>query len=287
MKILYSCDLHGRKEHYSDLLALAQQMEAGAVIVGGDMLPHHGPFQRTTMEQEEFIRHYLEQALQDFLSRNSHATFYALLGNMDWQSSLMPLEKLARRGLLKLLPGKKHPVANGFELIGYAHVPPTPFLIKDHERRDLRNDPVPTQRSTPCRSRGQRITVVDLSAYFGGLPSIEEELQELPKPLDCSKTIVVMHSPPYKTRLDLMSHGPVGSKAIRDFITEKQPYAALHGHIHEAPELSGAYLDWLGKTPCINPGQSEEELYAVVFDLEDIAGSIEHTVFGKPRVVRS
>jgi Icc-related predicted phosphoesterase len=59
-----------------------------------------------------------------------------------------------------------------------------------------------------------------------------------------------------------------------------QPYLTLQGHIHESSEISSTYWDLIGETICINPGQSAEEFYGVVFDLEDITGTIEHTVFG-------
>jgi Icc-related predicted phosphoesterase len=90
-----------------------------------------------------------------------------------------------------------------------------------------------------------------------------------------------MHSPPFRTNLDRLFDGRwIGSRAIRDFVEKYQPYLTLHGHIHESSEISGTYLDRIGKTTCINPGQSTEELYAVVFELEDITATIAHTVFG-------
>jgi Icc-related predicted phosphoesterase len=65
------------------------------------------------------------------------------------------------------------------------------------------------------------------------------------------------------------------------FIERQQPYLTLHGHIHESSEISGQYWDRIGKTLCINPGQSIEELYAVFFELEDVITTLEHTVFGR------
>jgi hypothetical protein len=40
--------------------------------------------------------------------------------------------------------------------------------------------------------------------------------------------------------------------------------------------VSRFYTLDLRRTVCVNPGQSTGELYAVVFDLEDISGAIEH-----------
>ena len=177
---------------------------------------------------------------------------------------------------------EKNNLAAGYELIGFAHVPPTPFLIKDNERRDLHNDVVNPQRGTACCSAETKLMVVDPLQHFAGLPSIEEELNRLPVPVDLQRSVYVMHAPPFQTKLDIMDDGrSIGSRAIRAFIAKKKPYLTLHGHIHESMEMSGAYLDRIGRTICVNPGQSTEELYAVVFDIEDVLGTIEHSVFGK------
>lgn len=204
-----------------------------------------------------------------------------MLGNDDWQASNVHLGTLVAKGTLRLLHGEKHELGSGYELVGYAHVPPTPFTIKDGERRDLQKDVVDQQRCTACVSQGAKIVVVDPEQYFASVMSIEEELERLPKERDPSRTVYVMHSPPFKTNLDRLFDGRwVGSQAIRAFVEKYQPYLTLHGHIHESSEISGTYWDRIGKTICLNPGQSTEELYAVVFELEDITATIEHTVFG-------
>jgi Icc-related predicted phosphoesterase len=282
MIIVYTSDLHGNKEHYSELFEIAGKIKAQAIIVGGDMLPHHGSFKYSLQEQEDFILSYLEPTLRDFLAKAPQTTLYAMLGNDDWGVGNTHLNRLARKGILRMLHGEKHEAGEGYELVGYAHVPPTPFTIKDGERRDLRGDPIDRQRCTACCSQGGKILVVDSIQYFVSVPSIEEELEWLPKPRDFRKTVYVMHSPPFKTSLDRLFDGRwVGSRAIRAFIERHRPYLTLHGHIHESSEISGTYLDRIGETVCINPGQSTEELYAVIFKLEDIPGTIEHTVFGK------
>jgi hypothetical protein len=43
----------------------------------------------------------------------------------------------------------------------------------------------------------------------------------------------------------------------------------------------GVYAEMLGKTLCINSGRRSRELHAVTFEIEDIAGTLEHTVYGK------
>jgi Icc-related predicted phosphoesterase len=282
MTILYTSDLHGIKELYSELLDLAARKEVQAVVIGGDMLPIHGPFHHSLQEQKDFIFDFLEPTLQGFLSTAPQTTFYAMLGNDDWQASNVHLKNLEQKGILHLLHAERHDLGEGYDIIGYANVPPTPFTIKDAERRDLRADTVERQRCTACQSRGGKIVAVDPLQYFASVESIEEELRLLPTPRDYRKSVYVMHSPPLKTNLDKLFDGRwVGSRAIREFVERHQPYLTLHGHIHESSEISGTYLDRIGGTLCVNPGQSTEELYAVSFEIEDVSGTIEHTVFGR------
>ena len=67
---------------------------------------------------------------------------------------------------------------------------------------------------------------------------------------------------------------------MRVFIEEHQPPLTLHGHIHESPNVSGSYTDRIGRTLCVNPGQSVECLHAVLFDTNNLWATMCHTVFG-------
>jgi len=282
MIVVYTSDLHGNKELYSELFELAEKRKAQAVIIGGDMLPIGGSFQYSLQEQKDFIFSYLGPKLREFLFKAPQATTYAMLGNDDWGASNTHLKNLEGQGILRLIHGQKHALGDRYELIGYAHVPPTPFIIKDGERRDLQRDSTEQQRCTACCSLGEKIIVVDPRQHFVRMKSIEEELQGLPRVRESHSAVYVMHCPPFRTNLDRLFDGRwIGSRAIRVFIENQQPYLTLHGHIHESSEISGQYWDRIGKTICINPGQSTEELYAVVFELEDVSTTLEHTVFGR------
>jgi len=282
MIVVYTSDLHGNKELYSELFELAEKRRAQAVIFGGDMLPIGGSFQYSILVQKNFIFSYLGPKLRGFLSKATQTTIYAMLGNDDWGASNAHLKNLERQGILRLIHGQKHALGDSYELIGYAHVPPTPFIIKDGERRDLQRDSTEQQRCTACCSLGEKIIVVDPRQHFVRMKSIEEELEELPSVRESQRAVYVMHCPPFRTNLDRLFDGRwIGSRAIRVFIEDHQPYLTLHGHIHESSEISGQYWDRIGKTICINPGQCTEELYAVVFELEDVSATLEHTVFGR------
>jgi Icc-related predicted phosphoesterase len=80
-----------------------------------------------------------------------------------------------------------------------------------------------------------------------------------------------------------MMFGPVhvGSRAVRDFLSQRRPRVSLHGHIHEAPALSGTFAEMLGETLVVNPGRTYESLDAVVFEWEDPAGTLRHSRLGR------
>ena len=62
--------------------------------------------------------------------------------------------------------------------------------------------------------------------------------------------ILIAHTPPFGTRLDMLTDGRhVGSTAIRAFIEKYQPDLCITGHIHE-----GKGIDAIGRTKIINPG---------------------------------
>lgn len=79
------------------------------------------------------------------------------------------------------------------------------------------------------------------------------------------QAIVNVHVPPFDTQLDeapmidenlqvqqvlgQVKMAPVGSTAVCDFLTERQPLLGLHGHIHEASGIRR-----IGRTIAINPG---------------------------------
>ena len=75
------------------------------------------------------------------------------------------------------------------------------------------------------------------------IPKIKEKLKK------DDKLILVTHQPPYKTELDIVASGHVGSMTIRKFISEVKPIIALSGHIHEC---FGVH-DKIGNSILINP----------------------------------
>ena len=281
MKIIYTADLHGIESLYSKLFQLAVNWRADAIIIGGDLLPKHGTFWTSVEDQRDFIIRFMKPKLEEIHGELPGLEVYAIMGNDDWLINMPYLEELQSCGLLRLLHNQKYRLGNRFELIGYANVPPTPFSIKDSERLDTADAPMEPQHSAACISTVTGIRQIDAVTHFSSHNTLEEELAELPVPKSYEKTVYVMHAPPFQTNLDVLYDGrPVGSRAIRQFIEKNQPYLTLHGHIHEAPSRSGSYRDKIGHTVCINPGQTTDELHAVMFKLEDVLNTMNHTIFG-------
>lgn len=97
----------------------------------------------------------------------------------------------------------------------------------------------------------------------------EEELKSLlergySKVRDAGIKIMVCHTPPVNTRVDMISSGAhVGSTAVREFIEKYKPDLCITGHIHES-----AGEDTIGRTKIINPGPFYDGGY-VWIEVED------------------
>jgi len=100
------------------------------------------------------------------------------------------------------------------------------------------------------------------------LPNMRDILNALPTPNNPKKAIYIMHMPPARLKLGQLYHQnlDIGSEDIRQFIKEKQPLLTLHGHIHEAPETTtGKWINHIGNTICIQPGQTELNDTALIY----------------------
>jgi uncharacterized protein len=271
---------------------------ARAAIVGGDLLPHAISLQSALKVQRDFITGQLRPLLAVFRASHPEVAVYLLAGNDDWSGAIMALDELECEGLAYPLHERVYRLAadgqsqalgagsataadQSLWLAGYACVPLTPFSIKDYERRD--DGPLPPfsfgMAYTSWSGTIQPVTAPALMAR----PSISEALAALAQQSDPRRTIYVCHTPPANTPLDQMSRGKhTGSAAVRGFIERHAPPLTLHGHIHEAPQLTGRYLTRLGTTWMVNPGHDAQRFQAVSLDTDDVAGTIEHTVFGRP-----
>jgi Icc-related predicted phosphoesterase len=289
MKFLYTSDLHGEIRLYQELLELSIASSAEIIALGGDLLPSFPPSKRyddMIPNQRMFIDEFLLPFLKKIFQTTSVRQIFLIPGNWDLGYPYLFGEPV--EGIIDLSQNI-YRLRNGYELIGYPCVPPTPFRPKDYEKMDDREAPWPPQKNPSyirSSDRTDRLAAVDPYLYLRGKETIRENLYRLPKPLDPKKAIYVMHSPPYATKLDLIQTGSsAGSRSIRIFVEKSQPLLTLHGHIHESPELSGTYVDRIKKTLCINPGQVARpgrgfiKLCAVTFEMENAEETIAHTCY--------
>lgn len=253
MKLLFTTDLHGAPAKYDRLFDLACAYRPDAVINGGDMLPKNG----NRFKQSQFITGKLSSHFAEFDAIG--VDYLCYLGNDDlriWDglfdetcSQYHAVHNLAQRKL----------ALDGLEFIGMNWVADYPFRLKDRCRMDTTDYEFPPQMGTALISRrdGWR-ELSDWQSYARRLPTLADELADLVAPASVEKSVYVFHMPPDRLGLDHCWDGRrVGSAAVYDFLAERQPPLSLHGHIHESPEMSGAWKANIAQTLCIQPGQSE------------------------------
>ena len=86
--------------------------------------------------------------------------------------------------------------------------------------------------------------------------TLEVAISKCPKN---KKLMLVSHTPPFNTKIDLAFNGEhIGSQSIRKFIEKHQPPTVFCGHVHEARGI-----DRIGNTIIVNPGSIRHGFYAL------------------------
>jgi len=279
--LLFATDLHGNERSYEQLWALAAERAPTAVVLGGDLFPWpRGP--DLLKGQRAFVQGPFAAGLRALRERAPELRVFAIPGNDDWAACVPDLEALEQESLLELLHLTARPLSletsdheAGPWIAGYACVPITPFKMSDWDRLDVPGwEPEKVNERPYLSDTGQvrEGTIAEVRAR----PTIEADLAHLATLSPPARTVYVTHSPPYETNLDRM-HGqrPIGSHALRAFVEAHQPPLTLHGHVHESPRLTGEISDQLGRTLCVNPGDSRQRLRAAWVELEDVVGTLE------------
>ena len=273
-RCFFASDLHGSRDRYRALFAAAMEEQPQAVFLGGDLLPHHWGVRGGT---GDIITDTIEPGVRSLRERFGDAApvFFLILGNDDDRVSEEALVDGDRRGLW-IYAHERWSDLGSQPVLGYAYVPPTPFLLKDWERYDVSRSIDPGCVSP---EEGQRTVPVDPDVIRYG--TIVADLDRLTEGRDLERAIFLFHSPPYRTVLDRagldgqsVDHVPldvhVGSIAIQRFIESRQPSLTLHGHIHEAPRLTGEWRVRIGRTHCFTAAHDGPELALVRFDPDDL-----------------
>jgi len=267
-------DLHGRPGRYQRLWERILTERPRAVFLGGDLLPM--VWDHSWLREGgsgDFLTDLVFPALaqlRDALG-NDNPRVFAIPGNDDPRCE----EEVFLYGEVRGLWTYAHlrlADLDGRPVLGYACVPPTPFLLKDWERYDVSRFVDPG-----CMSPEEGKRTVPLPEHEVRYGTIAEDLAGLAGEADLREAICLFHTPPYGTVLDraaldgkFVDHAPldvhVGSIAVQRFLEARQPAVSLHGHIHEAARLTGEWRQQIGRTWCFGASHDGPELALVRFD---------------------
>ena len=270
MRILYTSDIHANPGHLRSMVEASLAHRVESLIIGGDIIPHDLPLVHGTEilnAQAGYVESMLIPTLRKLRDR-MEIRIYLDLGNDDFVAT-RPLLEAHDGELLQLLHMRKYALTGEVDLMGYMMVPPTPFTRKDWEKPDCRERPYSPGshfRLDGFVSHSGRMEEITLDSTTN--ETIAADLAVMSTWID-GPFIFVSHCPPHGTSLDVLWNGShAGSVAIRQFIErwsrEGRLVAACHGHIHEAPSVSGSRLIRINNTPCINPGQEDTFQYAIL-----------------------
>lgn len=279
MRICYTSDLHGRLGLYAQLTNLLRAERVELLVLGGDMHAECTPADPLGT-QVAFVERRLASMIDAWKTMVSGLEVACILGNHDMVCTHAALWALHESDRLVLLDHHQPWEKGGLYWLGFAPTPPSPYWVKDFERLDLPGDPIPDIGGAVWDLADRCVREVEPRKHFGSQPTLAEELDRVPDP--AGPWIFVCHAPPHATNLDRLPNleEPIGSRAVREFIEKRRPRGALHGHVHESPEVTGDYKDHVAHTLCINPGQTHDRLHAVLFDTANPADTLWHTVYG-------
>ncbi len=269
-------DLHGNINRYNALFKAIKKEKPDFVFLGGDLLPHrslHASFNPAEDNgfMEDFLMHKF-MGLQETMDC-AYPEVFLIPGNDDHKIVFDAVALGEKTDLWRNLHNQCV-VIGKYRFYGYACVPPTPFRIKDWDRFDISTEISP---GSIAPADGYHSVPPD---YDPKNATIEKDLKALVSTDELEFSVFLFHSPPFQTLLDHAStqNGSaelnpysinVGSKAIREFIDQRQPYITMHGHIHESARITGAWKQSLARTYCFSAAHDGPELALIRFDLHD------------------
>ncbi len=269
-------DLHGKLARYEKLFSQIAGTSPRAVFFGGDLLPGTALFGAPKSDPyPDFVNDYLGKQMAQLRKKMgaSYPAVFIIPGNDDPRMEESSFLKHEKEGLWHYIHGKTFNL-DGYNVFGYAYVPPTPFMLKDWERYDVSRFVDPG-----CVHPGEGFRTVK-SEEDVEFATIREDLNKLAGDKNLEKSVFLFHSPPYQTHLDraaldgvMIDHVPadvhVGSIAIKEFIEDRQPMLTLHGHIHESASITGYWKQQMGRTWALSAATNDPGLSLVRFRLHD------------------
>lgn len=269
MRFIYACDIHGDTNKYEKLFQKAKEENIEYIVFGGDLLPKKGI---RVIIQPEFIKGFLNEYFKKLNDNNIKCIL--IPGNDDLEKFDIQINELCKRYTnIYNIDNKRVDIEN-VSFIGLSKVLDHPFGSKNRVlvEENLKMQPQLSE-DIYINKDTAIITIEEWEKYRQtNIDKMEDILSNLPKADKEKKTIYVFHNPPYGVGLDVCANGlQVGSKAIMKFLEDSNSYMSLHGHIHESPIISGLWYNELGKTICIQSGQTElgeRKCYYVIIDTE-------------------
>lgn len=279
MLICYTSDFHGRLTLYGQLTELLRSARPEVLVLGGDMHVEAEP-DDPLGTQVAFVKKRLASMIGAWKQMVPNLHVIAIAGNHDLACTVAAMRELDRAGTLMLLEPQPPRQFGGLSWVGMPYTPPTPWWVKDFECLDRAGDPPMDGEGAVWDAATQRIRPVQIEEYYTNQPTMEQRLAEIPAIV--GPWIFVCHAPPHNSGLDHLPDisEPVGSRAVRQFLVQRSPRLALHGHMHESPLVTGIYAQRIGDTLAINPGQAHEQLHAVLLDTADPRNTLRHSVLG-------
>lgn len=278
MRVCFTSDLHGRADLYEQLDKLVADRRPELLILGGDLCSD-ADVDDPIGSQVAYFAEDLQPRIERWLQQHSALHVALIPGNHEWLPTAHAIAKFSESPRVHY-PRLKPIDCDSFALVGFAMTPPTPYHAKDFERLDHDDDHVNGEEAYYWDADAGAVRQTTAREYFSTRRTIAETLADFSKP--AKPWIFVCHAPPRDTALDRLPDisFPVGSAAVRKCIETHQPLVSLHGHIHDSPAVTGAFFEKMSGSLAINPGQGEEELYAVIFDSEHPERGLRHSVFG-------
>jgi Icc-related predicted phosphoesterase len=274
---VFVSDLHGRSGRWRALFALIERERPDCVFLGGDLFPGAlAGLAVPTLRSDTFARDVVIggfSALKERLG-SAYPSVFAILGNDDGRF-LEPTMMDAAVDRIWTYAHDRRTEVGGFEVYGYAYIPPSPFALKDWERYDVSRFVDPGAVSP---EEGRRTVPVD--PRHVRFATIAQDLDRLAGDRDLARSVFLFHCPPYDTVLDRaaldgksVDYVPldvhVGSIAIRRFLESRGPRVSLHGHVHESVRLTGSWRQEIGRTWAFGAAHDGDGLAVVRFDPEN------------------
>lgn len=266
--LLYTADLHGNSVQYEKLFSIAKEKKISVVVIGGDLTPKDAK-KRTIEAQKKF----LQETFANLLKCHQSVTVCVIMGNDDFKDNIPFLKLLSKQNDNLVVLNEKPVFVLGFQMAGYSYVPLNPFKFQDWVKIDVPDIREETYRTFSLegflsKNRTLIPNKIDLNKRND---TLWDDLQKIGSVCRGTKAIWVVHTPPFNSILDITHNNQhVGSIAVKRAIEKYQPKISLHGHIHEAVAVSGNFMQKIGKTVCLSPGNSPngDTLSYLLVDLE-------------------